>query len=95
MSLLLSTQGGGRAGKPLIRALHLGSADTGWTAATSWPKRHHHNDPAGKIKPATKMGLRTEAEHRVACGLGCRWGVSPTSDLLCQLPGLPKASLAL
>lgn len=74
MSLQLSAQGGGCAGKPLIRALHLRNADTGWTAATSWPKRHRPNHPAGKIKSAANRGLCADLEHRAAGRLGCSWG---------------------
>lgn len=49
MSLLPSAQGEGRAGKPLIRALHLGNADTGWDnsyilAKTSPSQRSRRKD---------------------------------------------------
>lgn len=73
MSLWLSKEGGGRAGKPLIRALHLRNADTGWTAATSWPKHRHPNDPAGKIKLAANIGLCKEPSVEQPAGLAAGW----------------------
>lgn len=89
MSLQLSKQGGGGAGKPLIRALHLRNADTGWTAVTSWPKHHHPNDPAGKIKPATNTSLCKEQSMKQPAGLAAGWVPTAAMDICAGPPGPP------
>ena len=64
-SLGLSKQGGGRAGKPLIRALPLRNADTGWPGTASRPLPSPRRDKIG-----CNIGFCKES----ACGATCRAG---------------------
>lgn len=72
----LSEQGGGPAGKPLIRALPFRNADTGWTGTTSQPKRCHPYHPGGKIKSAAIL-VSAESECGATCGAARQVGRAP------------------